>query len=51
MKEVKLCKAGCCCPSVKIMDKQVEIGEDSNTCVLSMEQWEILREKIISKEL
>ena len=51
MKEVKLCKAGSCCPSVKIMDKQVEIGENSNICVLNMEQWGILKEKILNKEL
>ena len=51
MKIVSLCKAGSCCPVVKVMDTQVEIGENENTCVLTMTEWEILKEKIISKEL
>jgi hypothetical protein len=51
MKTVKLCREGSCCPEVKIMDKAVEIGEAENTCVLTIEQWQILKEKIISKEL
>jgi hypothetical protein len=51
MKIVKLCKEGSCCPVVKITDSQVEIGENDNTCVLTMTEWEILKEKILSKEL
>ncbi len=51
MKIVKLCREGSCCPDVKIMDKQVEIGEADNTCVLTADQWQILKEKILSKEL
>jgi hypothetical protein len=51
MKTVKLCREGSCCPAVTIMDGTVEIGEDANTCVLTSEQWEILKEKILSKEL
>jgi hypothetical protein len=51
MKTVKLCREGSCCPAVTIMDGKVEIGEDTNTCVLTSEQWEILKEKILSKEL
>lgn len=51
MKIVKLCQEGSCCPAVKITDSQVEIGEDENTCVLTMEQWEILRDKILKEEL
>ena len=51
MKIVSLCKEGSCCPVVKIMDTHVEIGENDNTCVLTMEEWGILRDKIISKEL
>lgn len=51
MKIVKLCKPGSCCPVVKISDTQVEIGEDANTCILNMEQWESLKEKILAKEL
>jgi hypothetical protein len=51
MKIVSLCAAGSCCPVVKITDKQVEIGEKDNICVLTKEQWESLREKILNKEL
>jgi hypothetical protein len=51
MKIVTLCKEGGCCPQVKITDSQVEIGEKDNTCVLTMSEWEILREKILTKEL
>ena len=51
MKVVTLCKEGSCCPEVKITDSQVEIGEKDNTCVLTMAEWEILKEKILSKEL
>jgi hypothetical protein len=29
----------------------VEIGEDENTCVLSMDEYEILKEKILAKEI
>ena len=51
MKVVKLCAAGSCCPAVKVMEDSVEIGEDANTCVLSIAEWELLKEKIQSKEL
>jgi hypothetical protein len=51
MKIVSLCKEGSCCPVVKVMDTHVEIGENENTCVLTMEEWGILKEKIVSKEL
>ena len=51
MKIVKLCKEGSCCPAVKITDSQVEIGEAENTCVLTIEQWDILKEKVLGKEL
>jgi hypothetical protein len=29
----------------------VEIGEEGNNCVLTREQWETLKEKILEKEL
>jgi hypothetical protein len=29
----------------------VEIGEEGNNCVLTREQWETLKEKILKKEL
>jgi hypothetical protein len=50
MKLVTLCNAGSCCPVVKIKDTQVEIGEEGNLCVLTPEQWEALREKILKGE-
>jgi len=51
MKIVKLCREGSCCPVVKVTDTHVEIGEAENTCILTMTQWEILKEKITKKEL
>ncbi len=51
MKIVSLCTQGSCCPVVKVTDTQVEIGEDENICVLTTAQWEILKEKILAKEL
>ena len=51
MKTVKLCREGSCCPEVKITDTRVEIGEKGNTCVLTSEQWKILKEKVLNKEL
>ena len=51
MKIVSLCREGSCCPVVKVMDTQVEIGEKDNVCVLTMIEWEILKEKISNKEL
>jgi hypothetical protein len=36
---------------VKITETQVEIGEKDNLCVLTREQWETLKEKVLSKEL
>lgn len=51
MKIVTLCKEGSCCPVVKLTDTKVEIGEKGNLCVLTREQWETLKAKIINKEL
>ncbi len=51
MKIVTLCAEGSCCPVVKITDEHVEIGEKDNVCVLTQGEWEILKEKIVSKEL
>jgi hypothetical protein len=51
MKIVTLCKEGSCCPVVKITDDKVEIGEKDNLCILTVEQWQTLKDKIISKEL
>ncbi|MBL7124914.1 MAG: hypothetical protein ISS51_02320 [Dehalococcoidales bacterium] len=51
MKIIRLCREGSCCPVVKVTDARVEIGEKDKTCVLTKEQWEILKEKILNKEL
>jgi len=51
MKIVKLCREGSCCPAVRVLDDCVEIGEDENTCTLTADQFEILKEKILSKEI
>jgi hypothetical protein len=51
MKVVKLCAVGSCCPEVKIMKESVVIGEDANTCTLTRAEWELLKQKIQSKEL
>ena len=51
MEVVRLCKEGSCCPVVKITDTQVEIGEKGNLCVLTIEQWETLKEKILNEDL
>jgi hypothetical protein len=51
MKTIKLCREGSCCPEVKISDAEVTIGEDQNVCTLTTDQWQILKEKILSKEI
>lgn len=51
MKIVTLCREGSCCPIVKVTDEHVEIGEKSNLCILTREQWETLKDKILNKEL
>jgi hypothetical protein len=50
MKIVTLCRAGSCCPVVKIMEDRVEIGEEGNLCVLKKSEWEVLKAKILAKE-
>jgi hypothetical protein len=51
MRIVTLCSSGSCCPVVKIGEGQVEIGEPGNLCVLTIEQWETLKEKVAKEEL
>lgn len=51
MKIVSLCSSCAQCPVVKITNTRVEIGEKGNTCVLTKEQWEMLKDKILKKEL
>ena len=51
MKIVSLCGSGSCCPVVKIADGHVEIGEKDNVCVLTKSEWEVLKQKILNKEI
>ncbi len=51
MKIVKLCREGSCCPAVTLHDDRVEIGEDENTCVLTADEFDILKEKILAGEI
>lgn len=50
MKIVKLCGSGHC-PVVKIDDERVKIGEKDNICVLTKSEWEVLKQKIINKDI
>ena len=51
MKIISLCKAGSCCPVVKLATDHVEIGEEGNLCILTREEWETLKSKILNKEI
>ena len=51
MKIVSLCSADSCCPVVKIDGERVEIGEKDNLCVLTNDEWEALKQKILNKEI
>ena len=51
MKIVNLCSHGSCCPVVKITDDHIEIGEEGNLCVLTSEEWETLKNKILKREM
>ncbi len=50
MKIVNLCGSGHC-PVVKIADERIEIGEKDNVCVLTKTEWEVLKQKILDKEI
>ena len=50
-KIVVLCGGEGCCPAIEISEDCVKIGEDDNTCTLTVKEWEILREKIKNNEL
>ncbi len=50
MKVVELCGSGHC-PVVKIADEHVEIGEQDNVCVLTKSEWEVLKQKILNREI
>jgi len=51
MKVITLCREGSCCPVVRVMKDKVAIGEKGNTCVLTMEQWQTLKDKVLRKEI
>ncbi len=51
MKTVNLCSCGSCCPVVRVAADHVEIGEEGNLCVLTPDEWETLKSKILSKEI
>lgn len=51
MKIISLCSSCQACPVVKIDDDRIEIGEKDNTCVLTREQWETLKQKVLNKEI
>ena len=51
MKIVTLCREGSCCPVIKITDDHVEIGEKDNLCILTRDEWETLKRKIMNKEV
>jgi len=52
---VVLCIDGTCippkCPVVDVQENQVIIGEKNNVCILTREQFDILKEKIKNNEL
>ena len=50
-KIVSLCGSCSQCPVVKVRDKEVEIGEEGNLCVLTREQFEELKDKVRKGEL
>ena len=51
MKIVSLCSSCQACPVVKIDDDRIEIGEKDNICVLTREQWETLKQKVLDGEI
>lgn len=51
MKIVDLCSCVSCCPVVNLADDHVEIGEEGNLCVLTLDEWESLKRKILNNEM
>lgn len=51
MKVVSLCHCCDSCPVVKIDEGRVEIGEEGNLCVLTRDEWDVLKQKILNKEI
>ncbi|MBI4284846.1 MAG: hypothetical protein HY670_02965 [Chloroflexi bacterium] len=50
MEIINLCDQHSCCPVVKITDEHVEVGEKGNLCVLTRQEWEVLKQKILNGE-
>lgn len=50
-KVISLCGSCSQCPVVRVREHEVEIGEEGNLCVLTREEFEILKEKIREGEL
>lgn len=50
VKIVELCGSGHC-PVVKIADERIEIGEKDNVCVLTKDEWNTLKQKIVNGEI
>ncbi len=51
VKVISLCGKDGCCPVVKIADERVEIGEKDNLCVLTSEEWAVLKQKVLDGEI
>ncbi len=51
VKIVNLCGKDGCCPVVKVGDERIEIGEQDNVCVLTRDEWETLKQKILDGEI
>ena len=53
--KIILCEDGVCnppkCPVVDVQNDKVVIGENENTCTLTREQFDILKEKIKNNEI
>ncbi len=50
MKVVELCGSGHF-PVINIRSKHVEIGEKGNSCTQTKNEWEVLKQKIINREI
>lgn len=51
MKIVSLCSSCEACPIVKVDKERVEIGEKDNICILTNDEWETLKQKILNGEI
>ncbi len=49
--KISLCSTCAACPSIEVLENEVLIGEDENTVRLKMDEWKILKEKVLKGEL